>query len=57
MAERLINAGRILQSASSQKQVWELSTMAHLRGLESNQTKAKIALKVLYIEQLGLPVR
>jgi hypothetical protein len=29
--------------------------MAHLRGLELNQTNAKTTLKVLCIEQLGLP--
>jgi hypothetical protein len=33
------------------------STKLHLSRLEPNQAKAKIPLKVLSIEQLGLPVR
>ena len=38
---------------SSQTEVWELFPKAHLKGFY--QIKAKVALKVLYIEQLGLP--
>ena len=41
--------------SSSQTKVRELSPKAHLRGLELNQVNANAALKVLYIEQLGLP--
>ena len=51
----ILNLLRLVKYTS--RKFYLLSTMVNLRGFELNQIKAKVALKVLNIEQLGLPSR